>query len=52
MEAFAHIIGVLLAIILMVGPVVWFLYVMHVLSFIIGCLGGIFEEITKKKGIF
>ena len=52
MEALARIFGFLITLVLMFGPVIWFLYVIQVFSFLIGCFGGIFEEITKKKGIF
>ena len=52
MEIFAHIVGVLAVIALMLGLVVWFLNFIKVIPFITGCIGGIFEETTKKKGIF
>lgn len=52
MEIFANIVGVLAVVALMLGLVVWFFNFIEVIPFITGCVGGIFEETTKKKGIF
>ncbi|MDP3725429.1 MAG: hypothetical protein Q8R20_03105 [Nanoarchaeota archaeon] len=52
MEALANILGFLITIVLMFGPIIWFFHATEVFAFITGCIGGIFEETTNKKGIF
>ena len=52
METLARILGFIAVIVLMFGPIIWFFNAIEVIPWITGCIGGIFEETTKKKGIF
>tara|TARA_Y100000310_G_scaffold345522_1_gene465959 strand:+ start:5215 stop:5373 length:159 start_codon:yes stop_codon:yes gene_type:complete len=52
MDGFAPVLGFLIALLLVLLVVAWLLYAIGLFSFIIGVVGGLYEQITKKKGIF
>ncbi|MDP2704067.1 MAG: hypothetical protein Q8P01_02495 [bacterium] len=52
MEGFAELLGNFIGYAVVVVLVYWILHATEVLSFLAGVFGGLFEQITKKKGYF